>query len=165
MAKNSNQTFNVKEAAAYMGKDPQYVRQLLHKGTLEGIKGTAAGTDIPQWKISQQACDAYAAKSASRRTSQQGAGKAYKIRIKAEDYAEVKSLLEARGIELHGAYEANYEYQKARKAKLKAEKAAAQAAGGNGAAVDTSGDEDEEVDDELAAILEDNEDEAEEVEG
>lgn len=150
MAKNQIQTFTVKEAAAYMDKDPQYVRQLLHKESLAGEKTVIAGTDMPQWRITQAACDAYLAKSSARQTSQTGSGKAYKIRVKAEDFAEVKSLLESRGIEMVSAYASNYAYQKARKAKLREEKLAA--AGQNGASEPVA-----EIDEELEGILDEAE--------
>jgi excisionase family DNA binding protein len=159
-----NETLSVKEAAAYLGKDAQYVRQLLNKGTLAGTKGTAAGTDIPQWRITRAACDEYQAKAAARGSggATNAAGKAYKLRVPADKLQEVTELLAARGITLESAYASNYEYQKKRKARLRAEKLAAQGIveGEQGPAAGL----DEESQAELDGLLEDEGDEDELVE-
>lgn len=112
-------------AAVYVDVSEQRLRILVREGKI-----VATQDERGQWWITRETLDAYVAskKLGAPRTSRSGRttnGKAWIIKVKAENYDAVVAALEPFGIELEPRY--NYAKQKAYQAKRRAAKKAAEA--------------------------------------
>lgn len=87
-----------------------YVRRLVRKGDLEGIKVVVSNT--PRWLVTRESVEAYQTKQIRR-----GSARNYTLRIDPEHEAKLRSLLKANDIE----YELDLAYEPKKKSTTKAE--------------------------------------------
>lgn len=114
---------NIREAALYLGVGEQRVRALNRGGELKGDNTSG------RLLFKKSDLDAFKTTPKTRAIGERADGKAWVIRVKGTDLAEVKAFLEKKGIKLEQRYnlEKMKSYQAKRKAELKAQKEAAAA--------------------------------------
>jgi hypothetical protein len=112
----TQEKFTIKQAAEYLDRTPQRVRNALKEGTLQGTKQTVEGTNIEVWTTTRAALDLYKEQHGDR-----GNIKTWVVRLTAEQVEALMPTLNELGVELEARYtydaDAAKAYRERRKAK------------------------------------------------